>query len=58
LNTVDTTTLVALATPSDMASSTAANQEVHIREDKLFVQLREKHGTATGARGGSSTWVR
>jgi hypothetical protein len=36
--------LVALATPSDTASSTAANQEVHIREDKLFVQLGEKHG--------------
>jgi hypothetical protein len=44
LNTVDTTALVVLATPSDAASSTVANQEVHIRKDKLFVQLGEKHG--------------
>jgi hypothetical protein len=44
LNTVDTTTLVALVTPSDAASSTMANHEVHIREDKLFVQLGEKRG--------------
>ncbi|XP_066320518.1 uncharacterized protein [Miscanthus floridulus] len=50
-NTVDTMALVVLATPSDAASSTVANKEVHIREDKLFVQLREKRGD------GRTRWI-